>query len=695
MMDNALELGNLNSSQRLHLLTSCQYADKLLSEIEATLTESQSKSPFPRFKPDISATQAKVVQDYIARMRAQLVRILDSQGVPIPAPRIGSVHSVRVTLGFVDIAFDECRPKRMAGYGALADTAAIEIAGLVDEMQGIVSRLSSYLAQDQSADMAGRLRRLEEAGSDIALVKTLERAINQHGLVEFRPSLGTIIDRLETETFEIAVFGRVSSGKSSLLNHIAGQDLLPVGVNPITAVPTRLAYGAAPRGTAWFADRKPEQFGIERLAEFVTEQHNPSNFQHVTRIVVELPAPRLREGVVYVDTPGLGSLATSGAAETKAYLPRCDLGVVLIDAGSTLTLDDLATIQALYDGGIPASVLLSKADLLAPADRDRAIQYVAGHIRSDLGFELPVHAVSTKAGYGDLLEKWLDTEILSLYDRHAELARQSLNRKIGALRLGVEAAINARLKRSGPGARPGARIEIGKVRDLETELRTASGRIAQARTKCIDMTDVLHECGDDVIRAAANNLIEEWTSSTSATGESLVKTKLEQAAAEPAAQIASAIQKAARNAGSVLAKAAATLEFENRPEQDELLDVLKNMPRFDLGSLDVEVGPSAVASLLGRRWAAARVERRIRSQAGVQIVDAVGIYARVLQAWVRKTFTELQEQFDSYADAYRAHLALLTANKTGVEDEQALRDDLAALAAPEGGTQKSAPGTAA
>ncbi len=50
----------------------CQYADKLLSEIEAILVASQSKSPFPKFKPDISPAQAKVVQDYIARMRAQI-----------------------------------------------------------------------------------------------------------------------------------------------------------------------------------------------------------------------------------------------------------------------------------------------------------------------------------------------------------------------------------------------------------------------------------------------------------------------------------------------------------------------------------------------------------------------------------------------------------------------------------------------
>jgi hypothetical protein len=326
--------------------------------------------------------------------------------------------------------------------------------------------------------------------------------------------------------------------------------------------------------------------------------------------------------------------------------------VVLIDAGSTLTQDDLATIETLYAAGIPASVLLSKADLLAPADRDRALQYVAGHIRSDLGLELPVHAISVKvdhsAEYSGLLEKWLDTEILPLYDRHAELARQSLNRKIGALRLAVDAAIK-------PHSRAG--IDIDKVRELETDLRTASGKISQARTACIDITDALRECTDGIIRAAAVSLLDAWDSGVGATGESFVKERLERAAAEPASKIASAIEEVARDAGSVLLKAAAALELENQPEPDELLDVLKNMPRFDLGSLELEVGPSAVASFLGRRWSIARVERRIRSHAGNQIADAVAIHARVLQAWVRKTFAELQEQFDSYADAYRAHLA--------------------------------------
>jgi GTPase Era involved in 16S rRNA processing len=152
---------------------------------------------------------------------------------------------------------------------------------------------------------------------------------------------------------------------------------LPVGVNPITAVPTRLVYGESARLNVWYADRSPDHLAIDKLAEFVTEEHNPANRKHVARVVVELPSQRLREGIVLVDTPGLGSLATAGAAETLAYLPRCDLGVVLIDAASTLTDDDLSTIRLLYEAGVPVSVVLSKSDLVTEEDRERALGYLS------------------------------------------------------------------------------------------------------------------------------------------------------------------------------------------------------------------------------------------------------------------------------------------------------------------------------
>lgn len=660
---------NLNPSQRLHLLSSCQYADKLLSEIENVLTASQSKSPFPKFKPDISPAPAKVVQDYIGRIRAQIVRILDSQGVKIPSPEIGSVHSIRVTLNFVDIAFEECRPKRMTGYGKISETARIELSGLVDEIQGIVSRLAAFLAQGRAADLRHRLELLETAGNDVSIIRSLERIIDRYGMVEFRPALAGIIERMESNGFEIAVFGRVSSGKSSLLNYIVGMQILPVGVNPITAVPTRIVFGSDARATVSFADRNPERVSIERIGEFATEQQNPGNIRHVTKIVAELPAARLREGIVYVDTPGLGSLATSGAAETRAYLPRCDLGVVLIDAGSTLTQDDLATIQNLQEAGIPASVLLSKADLLAPADCERCKEYASQHLRSDLGLDLPVHPVSIKGGYSELLENWLTTEILPLYERHGELARQSLKRKIGSLRLALAAALRVHQKRQ----EPSLQIDPNRVRVLETELRTVSGQVAEARSRCMDLADLLRLGAGDFIAAAVAK-----------DGDGTIRAKLEMAVADEAGEIASITAAVAQKADGVLTDTGKALHFESRPESGELTEVLTSMPRFDLGTLELQVSAGWIPSLLGKRSARWSVGRQVRSRAGKEIEDAITIYSRVLQAWVRKTFSDLQHRFDTYADAYRAQLGRLTSgDSSATADDRELSEDLAVLAGPE------------
>jgi hypothetical protein len=145
-----------------------------------------------------------------------------------------------------------------------------------------------------------------------------------------------LLDRIESAAFEVAVFGRVSSGKSSLLNYVLQTDVLPIGVTPVTAIPTRISHGPVAQAGIEFAEAQPQIISLPELPEFATEQKNPGNKKHVTRIFVKLPSDRLAEGVTFVDTPGLGSLAIAGAEETIAYLPRCDLGIVLIDASAGL-----------------------------------------------------------------------------------------------------------------------------------------------------------------------------------------------------------------------------------------------------------------------------------------------------------------------------------------------------------------------
>ena len=673
--------GGLNSSQKRHLLTSCQYADKLLSEIEAVLSAASSKSPFPRFKGEIAPAQAKVVQDYVARLRAQMVRVLASQGIQPPVAEFGSVHSIRMTLAFVRIAFEECTPGRMRGYGEVPDAKVQELNGLVGEMTAAAEKLNQYLAQGLGQDLQARLERLVHTGDEIDLLKRLERVVGQHGLVEFRSALSMILDRLESKAFEIALFGRVSSGKSSLLNYIVQSDVLPVGVNPITAVPTRLAYGTQPKLSVWFAHKSSEQVDIARLPEFVTEELNPANAKHVTRITVELPSARLRDGVVLVDTPGLGSLATSGAVETLAYLPRCDLGAVLIDAGSTLTEDDLSTIQALYEAGVPASVLLSKADLLAPDDRVRASKYIAGHIQTQLGLNLPVHPVSVKPEQAALLERWLEEEILPLYGRHHELAQESVRRKIGTLRESVETALKVRLERSDTA--PGG--ENSSLRDVDAQLRHAAGRFEVAREMCWNITDGIRTFGEAGLPAAASQILERWRRDSHAGADvgSIVADTLAQVAAEKGRLAFGTLDALAQELAQALQTAAKALDLQDVPSEGELSSVLKEMPRMDLGTLRLDLRPNIWVNVW-KRLAKRRIESRLRAQVGPTVTEAFSSYGRMLEAWSRRMLAELQRRFDAHADGYRAHLDRITAQVGATPlEKETIRRDLDILAQPE------------
>ncbi len=668
---------SLNWSHRLHLLTSFKYVDNLLSDVEGILFSSNSKSPFPRYRPDLLPVQIKVVQDYIALIRAQMIQVLKSQGVSPPGPRVGANHAIRVNLEFADIAFDECRPTAMRGYGDVPESLIPEISGLVEEMRSLVKKLSRYLTQDLQQDLAKRLEKLEGTGDEVELLKVPERVVGERGLVEFRSALSVILDKVESKSFQIAVFGRVSSGKSSLLNYILEKDVLPVGVNPITAIPTRILHGAEPKLTVSFLDTQPEILEISRLREFVSEQYNTGNAKHVTRILVELPSRRLQEGVIFIDTPGLGSLATSGAAETLAYLPQCDLGVVLVDAGSTLTQEDLSTVQSLYEAAIPAFVLLSKSDLLSAEDRSRSTEYIASHISSQLGLKVPVFPVSTKTDYSFLLDTWFTNEIQPLCERHQEMAQRSICRKTGGLRDAVAAALKVRLET----IRKGPKREKDHLKTAETHLRTAVGKFEEVNTWSLRAGDEIRTLGWIGLSRAAGEIAEAWSNGTTKTGDphETVFRSLAGIATEAATQIFRRMHELARDLSYALTAAAGALEVKDAPREEDLASVVKEMPRLDSGELEITLQRDFLA-FLGKAFMSRRIEQKLRRQIGANVDKAFERYGRMMQSWTRRTLAELHRQFDAHADGYRALIERLTGSpKVGVEDTDSIRRDIATL----------------
>jgi len=667
-----MSVESLNESQRRHLLTSVEYADKLLCEIEEILTAASSKSPFPKYTIDVTPAQSKVIHDYIARIRAQMLRALDSQGIRPPAPHLGAIHSISAQLEFVQIALTEIRPKYMRGYGEVPESAFADLNGVVTELNTLVDKLDAYLAQGLGQDLGARLQRLQWSGDEADLLHRIERVISEQGLVELRSRLAIILDRLETQRFEIAVFGRVNSGKSSFLNHILRVNVLPVGVNPITAVPTRLVYGLEPRLTVAFADRRVEHFEVAKLPDFVTEQRNPGNSKGLTRVAVELPAPLLGEGIMFVDTPGLGSLATSGAAETRAYLPRCDLGIVLIDAGATLDEEDLTTIQALYAAGVPAFVLISKADLLTQEDLESTLAYTAERIRGYLGLALKVRPVSIVGDSAALSEAWFEEQIKPLYERHQQLARESVRRKIAALRDSVEAALRVKLHHA-EGVRPSG---VKSLRQVEKELRRAAGRILEETSACMEATEGMEKLAAVALGAAASRIVERWRQGGNAEGGIVTASVLETAAGA-ARQLYVRLDRLAKELNGALQQAARQLKVSEIPREEELVLALREMPQLDFRGERLSFKRSPFVSVAAP-LVQARVQRRLKHLIGQGIEEALRSYRRILEAWVRRAIADLQGRFDLHADVYRAQLArLLGASEASPDEAERIRRDLA------------------
>jgi GTP-binding protein EngB required for normal cell division len=669
---------SLNSNHERRLSVTCRHIDKLLADMESSLNVSTSKLAFPQYAPDLSPAQRRVIEDYIGRIRAQLIRVLDGQGMERPPADIPISRALHVNLTFVDIAAEELKPEYMSGYGQIPPAAAIELNGIAGELQGLVKQLDQYLTRGSRENLQARLARLEQSGDETPLLKRLESVISEHGLVEFRSTLSMILDRLEDNSFEIAIFGRVSSGKSSLLNAILGTDVLPVGVTPITAVPTRLLYGDSPTVHVWFANRTPEQFDISQLPQFVAEQMNPGNEKHVTRIVVQIPSARLKEGIAFVDTPGLGSLATRGAAETLAYLPRCDLGVVLIDAGSTLTPDDLQTIQILYDAAIPANVLLSKADLLTLEDRSRVIGYVKEHIKEELNLDLAVHAVTVITGSEDLLTHWFEQDIAPLYSQRQDLKLRSIRRKLGGLQQSVEMALRTRLRRKDQISPK----KVEQLRVVESELRQASGRLEEMKKIARGVANELEYSSTRTLRFAAATLVESW-SKQGASGEAapmIVRNAVAWTVQEQTESLRRRMDIMAHKLHETLAAAAKVLEVEDVPGTQEFSGVVREMPAFDLGQLNIQMKPSFLLRSLGGNISRSIVTKRLAGTIGEQVAKSLSAYHALLFDWSDRTLTQIQRRFDAYANSYRAQVERLVGDHVlPVGQEDTIRRDLDGL----------------
>jgi GTP-binding protein EngB required for normal cell division len=671
------QAGELNEHQKTRLRITCQYIDKLLSDAADVLHAASSPSPFPRYIVDVSPAQIRVLEDYLRRFRSQLLRTIAWQHMKPEPPNIPATRAVLTNLAFVDIAVEELKPSYMRGSGEVPEDAVSELNGVVHELRSLITGMERYLKQELTTDLEKRLQRLESTGVDIGLLQLLEQIVTRNGLVEFRPRIDTLAARLEDDNFELALFGRVSCGKSSLLNALLGTNVLPVGINPITAVPTKLRYGPELRAAVAYGDGRSAEVTIQELSQLVTEQGNPGNLKNIVRAVVEVPSPRLRQGIMLVDTPGLGSLARRGAAETLAYLPSCDLALLLIDAGATLSDEDIGTLRLLYEAGIPALVLLSKADLLAEGDLHRAVTYIQEHVKRDLGLEVTVHPVSALSNYSVLLDHFFERELFPRFEKARALREASVARKMGSLREAIATEMDSTLQREKRGAPQ--HPQNGNATEMESLLRVVTGEVGEQHTVLDHAFRRFGETPEKVLDAVAQDAVN-WVRANSATQISSLQLSewIHDAVNRSIQPSIDRLRTVGMQAIESLQKIAKTIGRTDAPTQEDFKLLLRDLPRFELAALPESIGLNRW-TLWGEGVLRSRIRASLRESIGSHLRDELHLYGMALSQWSEQIVRKLEALVNSYADAYRVQLHRMSGVSSKAIDPAQMEADLQLL----------------
>lgn len=215
-------------------------------------------------------------------------------------------------------------------------------------------------------------------------LKTLQDLARQTGREDIAQEVAALAERTAEGRFYVACVGQFKRGKSTLLNALIGERLLPAGVVPITAAVTILRHGER-KARIRLSDGKWQEVDPADLAEYVSEERNPENQKGVVAVEVFLPSPLLQSGLCLVDTPGIGSVFAGNTAVTREFVPHIDAALVVVGADPPISGEELTLVEDVGRQVRDLIFILSKADRLSATERREAIAFTQRTVAKRLG----------------------------------------------------------------------------------------------------------------------------------------------------------------------------------------------------------------------------------------------------------------------------------------------------------------------
>lgn len=194
--------------------------------------------------------------------------------------------------------------------------------------------------------------------------RQVQAVLEREGRAKGAAELAEVMGRPPKPEVTVVVAGEDKRGKSSLVNSLLGRPgLSPVGVETVTATP--IVFHHAPvveAAVSYHGEEEPRPHPLEEALSLATLQGNPCNEKNVREVVLGLPEPVL-EGLVLVDTPGVGGLDSGHAALTLQSLRSADALLFVLEAGAQIRGPELQFLKQAAARTARVVFALTKVDL--------------------------------------------------------------------------------------------------------------------------------------------------------------------------------------------------------------------------------------------------------------------------------------------------------------------------------------------
>jgi ribosome biogenesis GTPase A len=172
------------------------------------------------------------------------------------------------------------------------------------------------------------------------------------------------IPALREGQMSVVVLGEFNHGKSTVVNALLGEQILPVGITPTTATITHLVHADHPRVTVEPSDEEEEAYevGYDEMDKIIREAEEGEG-NEPEYVEIGYPNKMLEDNLVLVDTPGVNDISRQKVEITYGYVPRADVILYVLDATQVLKKSEITFIE----------------DRLLEANRDRII-FVLGKV---------------------------------------------------------------------------------------------------------------------------------------------------------------------------------------------------------------------------------------------------------------------------------------------------------------------------